>query len=802
MRRCLLLITLLSLPALATWTPVGAMPAPRRLPNGLEYRNAEGGVQILVVADGVVRVRYAPGPAFGRDHSYAVLQQSATPQFSVHEAESGDRLELAGLTVVIQRAPFRVRVLDAQGRLLDADTAADGMGFDGARVHVWKELRDEDHFYGFGEKVGPLDKRGNKLGGFTYTMWNSDVFGYDSSVDPLYDDIPFFMVLRDGITHGVFFDNTFRSSFDLGKESRRFYDFGAEGGELNYYLIAGPQPRQVLERFSALTGRIAMPPLWSLGYHQCRYSYYPESMVRSIAANFRSRHIPADTLWFDIHYMDGYRVFTWNHQRFPDPKKLLSDLNAEGFSTVAIVDPGVKVDPGYAVYQSGLAADAYAKLPDGKPFVGPVWPGPAAFPDFTRSATRQWWQGEIADFAKVGLTGIWNDMNEPSVFNVATGTMPDDVRFDNEGQASTHAEDHNVYGQQMSRATRDGLLQLRPDERPFVLTRATYAGGQRYAAVWTGDNTADWSHLRDGITGLLGMGISGFPFVGNDIGGFAGIGSADLWTRWAQAGAFFPFMRAHAVLGAPAKEPWAYGPVHEAYNRRAIERRYEFLPYIYNAFHQTATTGMPMMRALVLEYPDDPATYNLSDEYLFGDDLLVAPIISPTTTERQVYLPAGQWINLSNGSTQAGGQTVTVHADEDALPLFARAGGVLFRAPVMQNTRAWATAALTYEVFPGPAPSTRTYYEDDGHSFAYQHGDFRERSITVTPQAAGVEVQIGAPRGAYHPAHAPSHLLLHLDHAPKQITVNGQVGEVSYQPAMHSAEITLGRGAQDVVLSW
>ena len=313
------------------------------------------------------------------------------------------------------------------------------------------------------------------------------------------------MVLRDGRVHGVFFDNTYRSTFDIGKESRAYYDFGAEGGKLDYYVIAGPSPADVLARYSDLTGHMQLPPLWAVGYQQCRYSYYPDSRVRAIAREFRSRRIPADAVWFDIHYMKEYRVFTWDHDRFPAPEQLLADLDRAGFATVAIVDPGVKRDPGYSVYDDGVARDVFVHRPDGSLFVGPVWPGPAVFPDFTRASARAWWADQVARFSSVGLTGIWNDMNEPSVFNVASATMPDDVVFANDGQPGTHAEDHNVYGQQMSRATRDGLLKLRPHERPFVLTRATYAGGQRYAAVWTGDNTADWQHLSDGITTLHTM---------------------------------------------------------------------------------------------------------------------------------------------------------------------------------------------------------------------------------------------------------------------------------------------------------
>jgi alpha-glucosidase len=741
------------------------MPAGRPIPQGVEYRNHQGAVRITVAAPGVIRVRFSPTLEFGRDHSYAVTAggtRAADAQFT--PGTDRDRLRTAGMTVEVQRKPFRLRFLDDGGQVRDEDYAPDGIASDGGRVRVWKALRDDDHFYGFGEKTGPLDKRGMKLGGTALGMWNSDVFGYDNSTDPLYDDIPFFMVVRDGRVHGIFFDNTYRSTFDIGKESRAYYAFGAEGGELDYYVMAGPRPADVLARYADLTGHMQMPPLWALGYQQCRYSYYPESKVRSIAREFRDRRIPADALWFDIHYMKDYRVFTWDRERFPAPEQLLTDLDRAGFATVAIVDPGVKRDPGYAVYDDGVARDVFLHMPDGSLFVGPVWPGPSVFPDFTRAATRIWWADQIARFSAAGLTGIWNDMNEPSVFDVASATMPDDVVFGNDGQPSNHAEDHNVYGQQMSRATRDGLLQLRPHARPFVLTRATYAGGQRYAAVWTGDNTADWEHLRDGITTLLGMGISGYPFVGNDIGGFAGGGSAELWTRWVEPAAFFPFMRAHADVHAPPKEPWVFGEPWEAYNRRAIERRYTFLPYIYNAFYESSRSGMPMMRALVLEYPDDPATYSLSDEFLFGHDLLIAPVLAPGDSGREVYFPQGTWYDVERLKEFAGKQRAVAPASIAALPLFVREGAILFRAPVMQTTREVATAPLTFEVF-AKSVTTRTYFEDDG---TYD-GASALREVRYTPDASGARLQLSATRGAYQPQHKENVAVIHFAHRPQSV---------------------------------
>jgi alpha-glucosidase len=806
---------LLSLPLWGDWASLGPMPPARQTDQGVEYRNAQGIVQVVVLRPGIIRVRFTHKSEFGRDESYAVLPEmlrassgrTGAAPFQLISNGPRDRLQTSDLAVEIRRDPFRLRFLDAKSNVLDQDTDGMGMAYDpDGRVRVWKVLNDDDHFFGFGEKTGPLDKRGLKLGGADMAMWNSDVYGYDNSVDPLYADIPFFLTIRKGVAHGTFFDNTWRTSFDVGHQSLKYLQFGAEGGELNYYILAGPTPAEVLRRYRELTGPVPLPPLWALGYHQCRYSYYPAARVMEIARNFRERHIPADVIWFDIHYMDGYRLFTWDPKRFPDPRQLMGDLARMDFKAVAIVDPGVKVDSSYAVYQSGLRDDIFVKYPNGKVYSGPVWPGEAAFPDFTDAKPRQWWSRQIHDFAAVGLAGIWNDMNEPAVFEVASGTMPDEVVFHHDGAAVAHAEVHNVYGQQMSRATQEGLLQLRPAERPFVLTRATYAGGQRYAALWTGDNTADWSHLRDGMATLLGLGISGFPFVGNDIGGFAGRGDAELWTRWVQAGTFFPFMRAHAELSAPNKEPWAYGPEYEAYNRHAIERRYEFLPYIYNCFYQTSQTGLPVMRALMLGYPDDPATYSITNEYLFGPDLLAAPVLSPQTKSREVYFPRGIWYGIPGDRTYEGGRSVSVNAGIDELPMFVPEGAVLFRAPVLQSTGEWPTAELTFEIFAHRA-TEREYYEDDGASFDYRQDGFFKRQISFVPAAGGATVTLGAAEGSFAPKHRANVVLLHFARQPRAVRLDGEplsAGAVRFDSKLGTLALRIpqSRSRQTLAVEW
>ena len=763
-RLALLLFVVVCLRAHAQWEAIGDMPAPSVQQNTLRFENARAAAVITVLSPDIVRVRVTPAGRELRDHSYAIVNRSlGDAQVSHNIGTARSTLSTATLTVTIQHAPFRIAFATKSGQVLDEDDAQRGMaiGRDGGG-RVFKRLRNDEQVYGLGEKNGPLSKRGWKLGGYSFTMWNSDTFGYNESTDPLYVSVPFYLVMKGAGAHGIFFDNTFRSNFDIGHQSEGVLSFGAEGGALDYYFINGPTPRQVLERYTSMTGRMPLPPLWALGYHQCRYSYYPESKVRLIAANFRERRIPADVIWLDIHYQDRYRPFTWDPKRFPNPQKLIGDLRAQGFRTVTIVDPHPPAVKGYAPYDTGLAGDHFVKNADGSIYQAPVWPSkaedgdapdwskppgvPSVFPDFSKPATRAWWGGLYAGLLNDGVAGIWNDMNEPAVFDTATGTMPLDVRHDNEGAPTDHREIHNVYGQLMTRSTFEGLSKLRPNERPFILSRASFAGGQRYSALWPGDNVSDWTALRSSIPMLLGMGVSGFPFVGVDIGGFADAPTPELYTRWLQAGVFYPFMRTHTTFGTPDQEPWSYGVDYEAINRRAIELRYQLLPYIYGAMREASESGIPAMRPLFLDYPEDGATWGADDEFLFGSDLLVAPVLRAGLTERGVYLPKGEWYDFWTGKRYTGGRGISVPVTLASIPIFVRGGAFLFTQPVVQHTGEMTGQPLDVVYFPS-GDSESWLYEDAGNGFDYQRGGFSRRRFS----SRGGVIEIGAAEGSFKP---------------------------------------------------
>ena len=773
----------------AGWTDLGGMPRPAREGSSLVFKNVQGIAAVSVLGPEAIRVRFSPTPAFGRDHSYAVVSRdlgSTQATFDVGDAQS--TITTAALKVVVRHDPFRVSFLTAQGESLDEDDAERGTALLGSSWRLAKRLRDDEHVYGFGEKMGRLDKRGKNLGGYSYVMWNSDTYGYQADTDPIYASMPFYIVTRGGRAHGIFLDNTFRSAFDVGHETAGVLTMSAPAGELDYYFLDGPTPKDVIARYTTLTGRIPLPALWTLGFHQCRYSYYPESKVRFIADNFRQRRIPADTLWLDIHYLDEYAPLTWNKERFPDPARMIGDLRRQGFHIVTIVDPHPKAEKGWGPYESGLAGGYFTKNPDGSVYEGPVWPSnseknprPSVLPDFSKPAARDWWGAQYKPLVDAGVAGIWNDMNEPAVFKGPLWTAPLDLVHDNEGQPTSHREIHNVYGQLMTRSTYEGLLKLKPDSRPFVLTRATFSGGQRYAAIWPGDNTSDWSTMRDTIPVFSNMGMSGFSFVGADIGGFTGGGaSPELFTRWLQMGVFYPFMRVHIEFDGPNQEPWAYGNRHEAVNRRAIELRYELLPQIYTTMEETSRTGIPALRPLMLEFPGDEATWGREDEFLFGSALLVAPVLREGATQREVYLPEGAWYDYWTGRRQEGKRSLKVPVTLDTIPLFVRGGSLVFRQPVVQHTGEMPGQPLIVAAYGDAAQGE--VYEDDGASQAYRTGAFSRRKFQWARSGSGGTLSVAAPTGSFRPAARDLVLQVPGAAVPSRVTVGTRVLEKLAKP--------------------
>ena len=729
--------------AQAAWQTLGAVRQEIRATDALDLATASGArVRIAFVSADVVRVRVSPHATFARDFSYAIEKPWTPIKLAIEDDTPHHRILVRaaaadGASVVVHTEPnITIEIRDAQGNLICADDPARPMAFDAATGAIeTSKLRSAfELFYGFGEKALPLSRHQQYM-----TMWNADTPGYAPGLDPIYQSIPFFIALREGRSYGVFFDNTWRSYFDMGKNDPARYSFGAAGGELDYYVFAGGRERSaanVLRDYTALTGRGALPPLWALGYQQSRYSYAPDAQVRQIAQTFRAKHIPADVIYFDIGYMDDYRIFTWSPKDFPDPRKLLGELHDQGFHTVTIVDPGVKADANYPIYAAGQREHVFTRTAAGDELRAEVWPGICAFPDFTSAKARAWFGSLYAGFLDQGVDGFWNDMNEPGVFvppNSKDPTLVHDPRktfaidavHDGDGETGPHARYHNVYGMQMARSTFEGLQRLRPQQRPFVLTRAGYAGVQRYSAVWTGDNASTWEHLALSIPMLTNLSISGVPFVGADIGGFTGAPSGELYTRWLQAAALTPFMRSHSAIDTPQREPWTHGAPFEAINRASIELRYVFLPYLYTLFAQSEASGIPPMRPLWFEYPRDPAALLRDDEFLVGRDVLIAPVVHEGETTRHVYFPQGDaWRDWWTGKRFEGGSFADVAAPLERLPLFVRVGASVPTQPVVQHTGEMKDVPLTFTVALG-ADGTGTAYEDAGNGYGYRAGESR-----------------------------------------------------------------------------
>ncbi len=752
---------------------------------GLE--RSAGGLTLRVDAlrDDVLRVRLFPTGHAPEDASWAVLPAARTARVRTTPTDSGFR---TSALVVSVGADLQLTVTDPVGHVLQADAAPTEMHTDaaGTSFRIHKVMDGSDHFFGLGDKPGPLDRRSE-----SFVMWGTDSFGWQESTDPIYKDIPFFIDVRDGgRAVGVFLDNTTRTFFDFGHEDVSQYTMSAPSGPVDYYLLAGPTPKQVVEAYGWLTGPTPLPPLWSLGYQQSRYSYFPQSEVEQIAHRLRADRIPADAIYLDIDYQDQNRPFTVDPKGFPDFRGLIADLTRQQLHTVLITDLHIAALPnaGYTPYDSGAAGDHFVKE-RGQTYIGKVWPGPSVFPEFTQASSRAWWGSLYAPFVADGASGFWNDMNEPAVFSYPTKTMPDDVQHriggdEAEGFAprtALHPEIHNVYGMLNSRATFEGLRNLQPNTRPFVLTRASYAGGQRYAATWTGDNLATWNHLRQTTPQILNLGLSGFAMSGADVGGFGGSPSPELLTRWLILGAFQPIDRDHAAKGTRSHEPWVDGPEQEAIRRRYIEERYRLMPYLYTTAEEMSRTGLPITRPLFLEFPNATTDGHPLDldgaggEYFFGPDLLVAA--SPLPDDIAPYeakLPPAIWYDwwtgakldrrellksqdkeIRDASTANSLPPVMLSPSLDQLPIFARAGSIVPMAPLTQSTTELPNGPLTLRIFPPAAPGDDCQgdvYIDDGASYGFQRGDFARQHITcaLAPDGA-ITVSLAEREGRFKP---------------------------------------------------
>ena len=617
---------------------------------------------------------------------------------------------------IITLGIWEMELLKAEGHTV-ADTVL------GKPVNDVRAVDPDEHFYGLGDKMGLLDKRS-----YEYENWNTDdPSAHNEQYRSLYKSIPFLICKGKEYTYGLFYDNTFHGYFDLAKENPEYIAYTADDGNLDLYFIGGGNIKSVVGNYTLLTGVAPLPQLWTLGYHQCRWGYSSAKDIREVAEKFRELDIPCESVQYDIDYMDGYRVFTWNEKDYGKPGELFKELKEKGFKPVVIIDPGTKREKGYFMYEEGTKGGFFFRnAEDTADYVNAVWPGEANYPDFGRKEVRDWWGKHIDELCDMGVAAIWNDMNEPASFN---GPLPEDVIGYDEDRKTTHRELHNVYGHFMAKATYEAMKE-HTKKRPLVITRASYSGTQKYAAVWTGDNQSLWSHLAMMIPQLCTLGMCGYSICGVDIGGFGADTTPELLARWIEAASFATFFRNHSANGSIRQEPWLFGDEVVDIYRKHVKLHYRFLPYIYDLMYEEQKTGLPVMRPLVMNYEDDENTYNLNDEYMVGDSILVAPVVAAGERVKKVYLPKGDWYRLTGGEKISGGRYILEEAPLDYLPVFIKAGSVIPTYEDIAYVGEKEIKKLT--LLATPEGGKAAHYRDNGEDYAYLDGEYDLYELEVS----------------------------------------------------------------------
>jgi len=702
-------------------------------------------MKIQVIDHKIIRVYF---PESEKEKNSFAVEKTEPINYSIEEANEESIILTNSLKIKINKKKNTLKIYDHDNNPILSDYEDLGYKKIDNKIFCYKEIRDEIAFLGFGERTGSLNKKGKRL-----INWNTDEPHHSPKADPLYQSHPFFIAYSPTRSYGLFFDHTNLSYFDMGNENEKYWYFASEGEELDYYFIYGPTPKEVIEGYTKLTGRYYMPPIWALGFQQSRWSYESEEKVINIAKTFRKKNIPCDVIYLDIDYMDGYRVFTVNKKKFPNFEKMVKDLKEEGFKIVLIVDPGIKKDESYEVYKEGIEKGYFCKR-NKDVYIGYVWPGKCAFPDFIRKDVRSWWGEKLKKLINLGISGIWNDMNEPSslskieyylmrllfyflklkeppslpkpsefnakIKEIKRKTLPSDV-LHGENQEFTHADIHNAYGLLMTKASFEGWKKY-SDKRPLIVSRAGFSGIQKYSAVWTGDNKSSWEHLYMSIPMLQNLSLSGVPFVGADVGGFWRDCTPELFIRWIQLGVFYPFFRVHSAMNTKPQEPWSFGENVEKIAKKYIILRYKLIPYIYSLFYEAKEKGIPPLRSLLLEFPEDINAIKHEDEFMLGPNLLIAPIYKEGEKERDVYFPSGFWYDFYSYKEYRGPGVYKVYADLDTIPIFVREGSIIPMWEEQNYVGEKKQNFLELKIFPGSGEFL--YYEDDGETWNYEKGEF------------------------------------------------------------------------------
>jgi alpha-glucosidase len=729
--------------------------------NGIIGKTSEAQFRILFYNNNTVRITITR-ESFFEDFSYAVVAvpEALTPVIE----ETKDSLIVISKKIHIQinRNPVRFTFSTPDGKIINEDDSL-GTSWIGDQVTTYKKLQEGERFMGLGEKNGPLDRRGQG-----YINWNTDAYAYNVSTDPLYCSMPFYIGIHHQLIYGIYLDNSHKSFFNFGASNNRFSSFAADCGEMDYYFMFGESVSEIIKNYTFLTGRMELPPLWSIGYQQCRYSYYPDKEVMNVANTFREKDIPADAIVFDIHYMDKYKIFTWSNKDFSDPAQLLMELKSLGYHVVLMCDPGIKAEDGYATYEDGKKNDVFIKYPDGTYYTGQVWPGWCHFPDFTKPETRKWWMNQLKAYVDLGVDGYWNDMNEIATWG---NMLPESIEMDFEGNKATMRRGRNLYGFQMARSTYEGTKSLMKGRRPFNLTRSAFSGVQRYSAVWTGDNVAYDEHMLIGVRLVNSLGLTGIAFCGYDVGGFVGNTDERLFARWISIGAFSPFFRGHTMINTRDSEPWSFGERVEEISRNYIKLRYRLLPYLYSLFYDASKTGMPINRSLAIYFPFADLVYNhrFHNQYFFGPALMIAPVESSKDLVK-VFLPEGNWYDFLTDQQFHGNQILISDCPLDKLPVFVRGSSIIPARPYAGKTTADHGEVLEIHLYNGDHDNSFVLYEDDGETFDYQSGVFHKRKLEIHPGKK--QFIINPAEGSFISSYKSMTIYFHGFDGLREVTIN------------------------------
>ena len=735
---------------------------------------------MTLAGESVLKLWYAPKGVFKRgNESFAVVNEKLQEMGVVQVEEQAQAYEIFTnkLRIRVNKSPFQLQIFDKYQKLLLGDHKDLGHVQDSARIAAYKTLRYDEQFFGLGEKTGPLNKRGR-----AYKMWNSDKPCYSPVEDPLYKSIPFFL---SSYRYGIFFDNTYKSEFKFGTESNDYFSFEAPGGEMIYYFIYGNDYKEIIQQYTQLTGKPIMPPKWALGFSQSRGQYTNEALARQMAAEFRKRQIPCDIIYQDIGWVEGLQDFEWRKDRYTDPKGMLRHLDSLGYKMIVSQDPVISQKNSKQWREADSLQYFTTDVRTGKSYDMPwPWGGNCGVVDFTKPGVADWWGTYQQKPLNDGVRGFWTDMGEPAWSNEEATE-----RLFMKHHLGLHKEIHNVYGLTWDKVVKEQFEKHNPNKRVFQMTRAAYAGLQRYTFGWSGDagNGNDvlegWGQLANQIPLSLSAGMGGIPFWATDISGYCGDikdhkAMAELYTRWMQFGVFNPLSRAHHE-GNNAAEPWMFGEAAEAACRSAIQLKYKLFPYIYTYAREAHDTGLPLMRALFLEYPNDEQTFNENGAFLFGKELFVAPVVKKGATTKQVYLPEGEWIDFNDGKTvYEGEQTVRYKAPLASIPLFVKRGSIIPMMPVMNYIHEQKSYPLFFEVFPAVEGSSASFvlYEDDGESLDYQKDVYAKTRIACVTTTEGYTVQVADReiKGYTPPGQRSLVIKLHMDKKPKAVTLHAR----------------------------